>query len=71
MGGRLDHARAHRGADRPGSLAPGQRADLIVVDPSTRTVEATIAGGRMAHLSGGAAQRFMGSKAMARAAAAS
>ena len=57
-------------ADR-GALAPGQRADLVVVNPDTRTVEATIAGGRMAHLSGGAAQRFMGSKAMARSAAAS
>jgi alpha-D-ribose 1-methylphosphonate 5-triphosphate diphosphatase len=57
-------------ADR-GHLAPGRRADLVVVDPRTRAVEATIAGGRMAHLSGGAAQRFMGSKAMARAAAAS
>jgi alpha-D-ribose 1-methylphosphonate 5-triphosphate diphosphatase len=54
-----------------GRLAPGQRADLVVVDPGTRTVEATIAGGRMAHLSGGAAQRFMGSRAMARSAAAS
>jgi alpha-D-ribose 1-methylphosphonate 5-triphosphate diphosphatase len=57
-------------ADR-GSLAPGQRADLVVVDPRTRAVEATIAGGRMAHLAGGAAQRFMGSRAMARSAAAS
>jgi alpha-D-ribose 1-methylphosphonate 5-triphosphate diphosphatase len=57
-------------ADR-GRLEPGQRADLVVVDPRTRTVEATIAGGCMAHLSGGAAQRFLGSKAMARAAAAS
>jgi alpha-D-ribose 1-methylphosphonate 5-triphosphate diphosphatase len=54
-----------------GALTPGLRADLVVVDPATRTVEATIAGGRMAHLSGGAAQRFMGSKAMARSAAAS
>jgi alpha-D-ribose 1-methylphosphonate 5-triphosphate diphosphatase len=54
-----------------GRLAPGSRADLVVVDPATRAVEATIAGGRMAHLSGGAAQRFMGSKAMAGAAAAS
>jgi alpha-D-ribose 1-methylphosphonate 5-triphosphate diphosphatase len=54
-----------------GRLAPGQRADLVVVDPGTRMVEATIAGGRMAHLAGGAAQRFMGSKAMAAAAAAS
>jgi alpha-D-ribose 1-methylphosphonate 5-triphosphate diphosphatase len=51
-----------------GRLAPGQRADLVVVDPRTRAVEATIAGGRMAHLSGGAAQRFLGAMAMAEAA---
>jgi alpha-D-ribose 1-methylphosphonate 5-triphosphate diphosphatase len=57
-------------ADR-GRLDAGLRADLVVVDPATRTVEATIAGGRMAHLAGGAARRFMGSKATARAAAAS
>ncbi len=57
-------------ADR-GRLAPGQRADLVVVDPRSRTVEATIAGGRMAHLAGGAAQRFLGGRAMAAAAAAS
>ena len=50
-----------------GRLAPGQRADLVVMDPATRTVEATIAAGRMAHLSGGAAQRFLGSKAKAMA----
>jgi alpha-D-ribose 1-methylphosphonate 5-triphosphate diphosphatase len=54
-----------------GSLREGLRADLVVVDPRTRAVEATIAGGRMAHLAGGAAQRFMGSRAMAQAAAAS
>jgi alpha-D-ribose 1-methylphosphonate 5-triphosphate diphosphatase len=57
-------------ADR-GRLAPGLRADLVVVDPRTRAVEATIAGGRMAHLAGGAAQRFFGSRAMAGALAAS
>jgi alpha-D-ribose 1-methylphosphonate 5-triphosphate diphosphatase len=50
-----------------GRLDRGQRADLVVVDPQTRTVEATIAGGRMAHLSGGAAQRFFATRAMAEA----
>jgi alpha-D-ribose 1-methylphosphonate 5-triphosphate diphosphatase len=54
-----------------GRLDTGLRADLVVVDPATRRVEATIAGGRMAHLAGGAAQRFLGSRAMAAAAAAS
>lgn len=55
------------GLDDRGRLAPGLRADLVVVDPRTRTVEATIAGGRMAHLAGGAAQRFFGARAMAEA----
>jgi alpha-D-ribose 1-methylphosphonate 5-triphosphate diphosphatase len=50
-----------------GRLAPGARADVVVVDPQTRAVEATIAGGRLAHLSGGAARRFMASRAMAAA----
>ncbi|MFA8387351.1 MAG: alpha-D-ribose 1-methylphosphonate 5-triphosphate diphosphatase [Pelagibaca sp.] len=45
-------------ADR-GTLEVGKRADLIVVDPQTRRVEATIAGGRMAHLTGTVAERFM------------
>jgi alpha-D-ribose 1-methylphosphonate 5-triphosphate diphosphatase len=48
-----------------GRLVPGARADLVVVDPETRAVEATIAGGRLAHLAGGAARRFMASRAMA------
>lgn len=45
-------------ADR-GTLAPGQRADIVVLNPSTRQIEATIAGGRMAWLSGGAGARFV------------
>lgn len=45
-------------ADR-GTLQPGKRADLIVVDPTTRRVEATIAAGRVAHLSGTVAERFL------------
>ncbi|WP_375691159.1 alpha-D-ribose 1-methylphosphonate 5-triphosphate diphosphatase [Pseudooceanicola sp. LIPI14-2-Ac024] len=44
-------------ADR-GTLDAGQRADLVVVDPDTRAIEATISGGRIAHLSGEAARRF-------------
>ena len=41
-----------------GRLVPGARADFVVVDAETRTIEATIAAGRMAHMSGGAAERF-------------
>lgn len=45
-------------ADR-GTLEAGKRADLIVVDPATRRVEATVAAGRVAHLSGTVAERFL------------
>lgn len=45
-------------ADR-GTLAPGKRADLVVVDKQTHRITATIAGGRMAHLSGASGQRFI------------
>ena len=45
-------------ADR-GTLQPGKRADLIVVDPTTRRLEATIAAGRVAHLTGTVAERFL------------
>jgi len=45
-------------ADR-GTLTPGQRADLVVMNPETRQVEATIAAGRMAWLSGTAGARFV------------
>jgi len=43
-----------------GDLAVGQRADLMVIDSKTRRVEATIAGGRISHLTGIAAQRMIG-----------
>ncbi len=42
-----------------GSIAAGKRADLILVDPSSRRVVATIAGGRVAHLTAHGAARFL------------
>ena len=42
-----------------GRLLPGQRADLVVVNPQTHAVEATIAGGRLAHAQGEAARRLV------------
>jgi alpha-D-ribose 1-methylphosphonate 5-triphosphate diphosphatase len=52
-----------------GTLTAGSRADLVVIDPETRHVEATFAGGRIAHLSGRAAARFLASRAAAALAA--
>ncbi|SEL15192.1 alpha-D-ribose 1-methylphosphonate 5-triphosphate diphosphatase [Roseovarius nanhaiticus] len=46
-------------ADR-GDLAPGQRADLVVIDSRTRRVAATLAGGRISHAAGDVAERFFG-----------
>lgn len=45
-------------ADR-GRLKPGQRADLVVVNPETQAVEATFAAGRLAHAQGEAARRLV------------
>jgi alpha-D-ribose 1-methylphosphonate 5-triphosphate diphosphatase len=45
-----------------GDLAEGQRADLLVIDPDTRRIEATFCGGRVTHLAGAAAQRFLGQR---------
>jgi alpha-D-ribose 1-methylphosphonate 5-triphosphate diphosphatase len=42
-----------------GRLAPGLRADLIAVNACTRAIEATICDGRLVHLSGEAALRFI------------
>jgi alpha-D-ribose 1-methylphosphonate 5-triphosphate diphosphatase len=46
-------------ADR-GTLAPGQRADVVVLNPETRRVEMTLCEGRIAHLSGEMARRMVG-----------
>jgi alpha-D-ribose 1-methylphosphonate 5-triphosphate diphosphatase len=43
-----------------GSLTPGKRADLVVVNPDTRKIEATISAGRLIWMAGSAASRFMG-----------
>ena len=43
-----------------GTLDPGRRADLVIVNAATRAVEATIAGGRLSYLAGAAARRFLG-----------
>jgi len=49
-------------ADR-GVIAYGKRADLCVVNEVTQRVEATLVAGRLTHLTGEAAQRFLGSRA--------
>ncbi|WP_425100843.1 alpha-D-ribose 1-methylphosphonate 5-triphosphate diphosphatase [Tropicibacter sp. S64] len=46
------------GLDDRGTLEPGKRADLIVMDRETRRIVATIAGGQVAHMSGAVAERF-------------
>ncbi|KMK66629.1 alpha-D-ribose 1-methylphosphonate 5-triphosphate diphosphatase [Puniceibacterium sp. IMCC21224] len=43
-----------------GVIDYGLRADLVVVHKHTRAIEATISGGRITHLAGEAAQRFLG-----------
>jgi alpha-D-ribose 1-methylphosphonate 5-triphosphate diphosphatase len=42
-----------------GQITPGLRADLTVVNAETRAIEATICNGRLVHLSGEAALRFI------------
>jgi alpha-D-ribose 1-methylphosphonate 5-triphosphate diphosphatase len=49
-------------ADR-GVIAYGKRADLCVVNEETRRIEATLVAGRLTHLTGEAARRFLGSRA--------
>lgn len=42
-----------------GRLEPGQRADLVVLDPHTRDVCVTMAGGRVTYMRGAAGDRFL------------
>jgi len=52
-----------------GVIDYGKRADLCIINAETRQVEATMVAGRITHLTGEAAQRFLGARpAMAMAA---
>ncbi|MBT9382354.1 alpha-D-ribose 1-methylphosphonate 5-triphosphate diphosphatase [Pseudooceanicola sp. CBS1P-1] len=42
-----------------GHIAPGLRADLVILDAATRRIEATISAGRIAHMTGPVAARFL------------
>jgi alpha-D-ribose 1-methylphosphonate 5-triphosphate diphosphatase len=52
-----------------GRIAPGLRADLVVINEETRAVEATISAGRLAYLAGEAGRRFVAGAAGLRMAA--
>ncbi|MEX0371237.1 MAG: alpha-D-ribose 1-methylphosphonate 5-triphosphate diphosphatase, partial [Tateyamaria sp.] len=45
------------GLDDRGTLEPGKRADLTVINAATRQIEATMSGGRWTHLCGDVASR--------------
>jgi alpha-D-ribose 1-methylphosphonate 5-triphosphate diphosphatase len=42
-----------------GTLAPGLRADLVIVEERSRRIEATVTGGTVSHLAGPLAERFL------------
>ncbi|NOD75719.1 alpha-D-ribose 1-methylphosphonate 5-triphosphate diphosphatase [Ruegeria sp. HKCCD4332] len=42
-----------------GTLTPGKRGDLVILDAATHRVAATMAGGRISHMSGDIAARFL------------
>ncbi len=42
-----------------GTLAPGKRADIVILDAETHRVAATVAGGRISYMSGDIAARFI------------
>lgn len=52
-----------------GEIAPGKRADLVVIHAATQQVEATINKGRVTYLGGGAAERFVAASETLRIAA--
>ena len=43
-----------------GTLDPGKRADLVILDPQAQRVVATLAGGNVAYMNGPVAERFLG-----------
>lgn len=47
-----------------GTLEPGKRADVVIVNRATRRIEGTIAGGRIAYLSGAVAARMISASAV-------
>ena len=48
------------GLEDRGELAPGKRADLVIVDRQSRAVCATIAAGQVSYMAGAVAARFFG-----------
>ncbi|KPP84407.1 MAG: alpha-D-ribose 1-methylphosphonate 5-triphosphate diphosphatase [Rhodobacteraceae bacterium HLUCCO07] len=61
-------ARIMKLTDR-GTLDPGKRADIVVMNAQTRVIEATLARGELAYLAGEAAARFLSVLAQPRLAA--
>ncbi|MFK7836235.1 MAG: alpha-D-ribose 1-methylphosphonate 5-triphosphate diphosphatase [Sulfitobacter sp.] len=47
------------GLEDRGTLAPGKRADLVILDAQTRRVAATLVEGRVSYMSGPVAERFL------------
>ncbi|MEM6577857.1 MAG: alpha-D-ribose 1-methylphosphonate 5-triphosphate diphosphatase [Pseudomonadota bacterium] len=47
------------GLEDRGTLAPGQRADLVILEAETRDICATLAGGRVTYMKGEVAQRLI------------
>ena len=45
-----------------GTIDYGRRADLVIINQATRGIEATLSNGRITHLSGEAARRFLGAR---------
>lgn len=43
-----------------GTLTPGKRADLVILEAATRRVATTISGGRISYMAGDVAARFVG-----------